>query len=207
MRLLPTEWPDERRFPASVTGATAYVSCSANSPAVHYPDKSWGPREFSYVEIPDNPRSPMYVVEFRHNDRGLPKVEAVALVRGTAGDEVRNVDLRRLRSLDDLAEDAWAAMASRPLFAVADTAEEAEAGLAAAIAAAEPELRRVMRGVRRQGRRRVTADLLAETAQVYRDGRGSGAPTRAVAEHFGLAPSTASLYVKRARDAGEDMGD
>jgi hypothetical protein len=47
--------------------------------------------------------------------------------------------------------------------------------------------------------------MLAEVARVYRENLPTGAPTKAVAEHFGLAPSTASLYVKRAREAELDM--
>jgi hypothetical protein len=59
----------------------------------------------------------------------------------------------------------------------------------------------------RHPRRKVTPDLLAQVANVYRANRPSGKPTTAVREHFDLAESTASLYVKRARDAGLDMGD
>jgi len=206
VRLRANPWPDERRFPVRSPGATAYVACSDTSPVVNYPDGSWGPREFSYVEIPDDPSAPIYVIEFGH-DEGVPKVGAVSLVRRPDGREVRTVDLRALRSVEDVAEDAWAAIAGLPLAAVADTAEEVDANIARAALAAAPDLKRAMRGARRRGRRRVTPAVLAETARVYREARASGAPTRAVGEHFGLAPSTASLYVKRARDAGEDMGD
>ena len=66
-------------------------------------------------------------------------------------------------------------------------------------------MRRTIRGLRQRARRKITPQVLAEVSQVYRENLSTGAPTKAVAEHFGLAPSTASLYVKRARAAGLDM--
>lgn len=42
---------------------------------------------------------------------------------------------------------------------------------------------------------------------MYRENLESGSPTKAVSEHFGKASSTASVYVKRAREAGKDLGD
>jgi hypothetical protein len=56
-------------------------------------------------------------------------------------------------------------------------------------------------------RQRVPNDRLAEVARVYRENKASGRPTKAVGEFFGYPASTASLYVKRARKAGHDMGD
>jgi transposase len=52
----------------------------------------------------------------------------------------------------------------------------------------------------------VTDATLDEVANVYREHAGGGAPTKAVAEHFAVADSTASLYLRRARDAGKDLG-
>lgn len=61
---------------------------------------------------------------------------------------------------------------------------------------------KTFRGLRAQNRRKITDSILEEVARVYRDNRDSGAPTKAVADYLHLAPSTASLYVKRARQAG-----
>jgi len=54
----------------------------------------------------------------------------------------------------------------------------------------------------RQDRRKLSEPVLGEVADVYEAGKATGAPTKAVREHFGIAPSTASLYVRKARDAG-----
>lgn len=58
-----------------------------------------------------------------------------------------------------------------------------------------------VRSARRQGKRKVTDDLLREVAQIYRE-NVNDSPTLAIAAHFGVADRTARLYVRRARDAG-----
>lgn len=57
---------------------------------------------------------------------------------------------------------------------------------------------------RRGGRPRIELDQLAEAAEVYDNAlqRGDSAPTRSVAEHFGMARSTAAKWVMRAREEG-----
>jgi hypothetical protein len=67
----------------------------------------------------------------------------------------------------------------------------------------EPDLAAVAKSVsraRRNTRRQIPDEKLSEVADVYR--ANPTRPTAAVAERFGLALRTASLYVKRAREAG-----
>jgi hypothetical protein len=52
-----------------------------------------------------------------------------------------------------------------------------------------------------RARRRLTDDDLRRVAEIYQQDT-KGAPTRAVAEAFGVAHRTATLYVQRARRAG-----
>jgi hypothetical protein len=52
-----------------------------------------------------------------------------------------------------------------------------------------------------RSRRRLTDEDLRRVAEIYQ-GDTKGAPTRAVAEAFGVAHRTATLYVQRARRAG-----
>jgi hypothetical protein len=60
----------------------------------------------------------------------------------------------------------------------------------------------VRRRTTRRPRRRVTDELLATVARVYRDRVDEGAPTRAVAEEFTVSHSTAARYVAQARERG-----
>lgn len=65
----------------------------------------------------------------------------------------------------------------------------------------------VVKGLRARARRRVDHRLLEEVARIYRANVKSGKPTKAVRDELGLPTSTASYYVRHARDAGLDMGD
>lgn len=200
-------WPDEYRKPINVSGADAYVAFDFSAPRVSQPDGTLTPAQFTYVEVPRDGDSPSYVVDCFHDPTGLPRVSAVHVLRSATGREVRSSDLRRLRNLEDVIQSAWRAASYNPAVTIAETPEEADAAFLTRLAAQPEALKRQVRGLRQQARRRVTPDLLEQTARVYRDARVTGAPTKAVADHFGLAASTASLYVKRARDAGMDLGD
>jgi hypothetical protein len=149
------------------------------------------PKEFIFIDRSAGEHEPYFVLEIMLDDAGVPKVRAVLAHAHDGGREVRTADLRRLRSLEDILEEA-AAMVGRPT--VDEPSAEVEADWR--------QYRQMVRGVRRQSRRRVTPALLQEVADVYHRNLDSGAPTKAVRTHFGLAESTASLYVKRARAAG-----
>jgi hypothetical protein len=156
-----------------------------------YPDGRHLPREFLFVDRSGGPDRPYYVFEIVIGTDGTPRVRSVLVHAHDEGREVRAGDLRQLRSIEEVIEQACA-LAGRP--ALDEPSAEVEGDW--------QSYRRMVRGARRQARRRATPDLLREIAEVYQGAAHTGAPTKAVREHFGIAESTASLYVKRARTAG-----
>lgn len=129
---------------------------------------------------------------------GVPQCRGVLVSAIKGKREVRAGDLRAI-PVEDVLESVSAHMTSR---VIADDqgnvihttgrpfAEDLIRGNVAAV-----------RDARRQTKRKVTDELLREVAEVYRQNLGSN-PTEAVRGHFGVAPRTAGLYVRRARDAG-----
>lgn len=202
MRTIYRRWEDESQESWPVPGGTATLLWSfLGGDRIRIGERAL-PKQFTYVERPDDERLPMYLVECSHTEDGVPIVEAVHVVhRPPNGRDVRQSDLRNLRPLEDVIEEAWTRV-RLPWQEVGDlSAEHLQA-----VGASRAQDRKLLRGLRAQNRRKVTPKLLAEVSQVYRDHAADGAPTKAVAEHFGVASSTASLYVRRARDAGLDMG-
>ena len=197
-------WADEFRRTWRVPDGTAYVVFPLfGGDVVEHDDGTWSPVEFTYVEMPDDPSLPYFVVECEHSERDLlPRIMAVHVIKRPASREVRSSDMRRIR-LEDVIEDAWRQASRRP-----STVQTDDAGPAELLSAAqrEEEIKRTGRGLRSRARRKITDALLEEIASIYHTHLATGAPTKAVGEHFELAPSTASLYVKRARDAGKNMG-
>ncbi|MGY4642804.1 hypothetical protein [Cellulomonas sp. URHB0016] len=207
MRSQFQKYPDHYERPIAVAGGTAFVAYSYSGPKVESPNGTAVPERFSYVETPNDPAAPIYVIECGHDDQKRVRIEAVHVRRRPDGREIWSSDLRRMRSLEDVVESAWLAASFRTGFAIGDSLEEVTDALERAVAIQLADDKRAIRGVRRQLRRKVTPELLAEVAEVYRENLPTGKPTLAVREHFGLAESTASLYVKRAREARLDMGD
>jgi hypothetical protein len=205
MRSRFEEYPDHYQRDIPVAGGTAFVAYSYDGPRVAQPDGTEVPSAFTYVETPADPAEPMYFVECAHDGRGRPRIAAVHVV--SRGRDVYSSDLRRLRSLEDVVEQAWVAAAFRKGSVTGDSLEEVTRAIERIASEQVAANRKNVRGLRRQVRRKVTPELLAEVAEVYRENVDTGKPTLAVREHFELAESTASLYVKRARDAGLDMGD
>jgi hypothetical protein len=127
---------------------------------------------------------------------GIPQVRQVLLLCSPDGREVRQSDLRSV----DL--DLYLEVACQ--LAALHVTEELDAGsITAAHSGAPADLATVARSVsraRRNTRRQIPDDKLHLVAEVYR--ANPGRPTAAVAERFGLALRTASLYVKRTREAG-----
>ena len=200
MRTIYRRWEDEAVEQWDVPGGTATLMWSFLG-GDRVRDGQRVPRQFTYAERPDDKRLPMYLIECAHNEEGVPIVEAVHVVfRPPEGREVRSSDLRNLRPLEDVIEEAWVRI-RRPWQEVGDLSTED----LQSVMAARTEDRRALRGLRAQTRRKITPQLLAEVATIYRENLATGTPTKAVAEHFGVASATASLYVKRARDAGLQM--
>jgi hypothetical protein len=198
-------YPDHYERSLPLAGGTARVAYSYTGAKVEREDGTSTPERFTYVETPADPSAPSYHIECAHDDGGRPRIIAVHIIG--RGRDVYSSDLRRMRSLEDVVEAAWVAISHRDAFVIGDSLEEVSESIERVAAEQMDANRRTVRGLRRQVRRKVTPELLEEVAEVYRANLATGKPTLAVREHFELAESTASLYVKRARDAGLDMGD
>lgn len=203
-----TYWPDARRLDIPIADGTAYVTAPADVEWRLRDDGFHAPALFTYVEVPRDRSTPFYVLECVTDPKGRPELVALHVVkRPKTGREVRSSDLRALRSVEEILEVAGTAVLWRAHFGVADTFEEADAIMDGEHNADAPARRAIVQGLRKRAPRRVTDALLDEVAAVYRDALPTGKPTKAVLERFGFPPSTASLYVKRARESGRDMGD
>jgi hypothetical protein len=169
---------------------------------VRHDDGSWAPSEFTYVERPNDPSKPYFVVECEYSTKDLvPRIIAVQAIHREPGREVRSSDLRSI-SLESALEAAWLKIVQRGRVVQPDEPVDPASALEQIQAGEDRANRKTFRGLRAQSRRRVTDELLREVSGVYERALSSGQPTKAVKEHFGLATSTASLYVKRAREAG-----
>ncbi len=157
-------------------------------------DGEYLPMEWLYLDASGPPGSPIYLLEFRAGDDGVPRPGTVMICAQEGGREVRASDLRRLRPLEQILEESVDLIARGPRVSGDDDGLISPAELAA-----RAGLRRAVRGVRRADRRVFTDERAAEVADVYVANMAGGSPTKAVREHFGIAESTASLYVKRAR--------
>ena len=199
MRSSWTTWPDEMRISWPVRRGTAFVVFPLfTGDRVEHEDGSWTPREFTYVEMPTDEALPYFVMECTCAEDLVPRIQSVQAIGRDPQREVRSTDLRRIR-LEDGLEQAWLRVTRRPSTVVADTATPAEL---LARTPAPLNKRKTLRGLRAQNRRKITDSVHEEVARVYRANIETGAPTKAVADHFGIAASTAFLYVKRARVAG-----
>ncbi len=182
---------------------TAHVVYPWTGERVQQDDGTMTPRQFTYVEIPDDPAQPFVVVECDHRPADLvPVVIAAHIIQGSPhAREVASKDLRQL-DLERAVSAALTTASHQPEKSAPGTLQDL-----AQAASSDRSLKSSVTGLRKRARARVTPDRLAEVAQIYRGARATGAPTKAVAEHFGFPSSTASLYVRRAREAGMDMGD
>lgn len=129
---------------------------------------------------------------------GLPQVTRVLLQAKEGSPTVRTKDLRTL-SVDDLV-DAIVPLFSHPLI------ENEDGSITGTIRMpdSESEHYRAARGALRQaqraGRRKVTPELLAKVADVYR--ANDARPAEAVEDAFGVSPRTAFRYIRMAREQG-----
>ncbi len=203
MRSQYRQWTDPMTDEWDVPGGRAFVvyPLFAGERVLH-DDGSWAPREFTYVEIPADPKAPYFVMECEYVQPDLvPRIIAFQVIQSDPKREVRTSDLRAVK-LEDALEAAWLQVVHRPSTVQPD-ADAGEAVKQAASAAAEAtNPRATFRGLRARNRRRISDEVHQEVAEIYQEAQPQGAPTKAVADHFGVAASTASLYVRRARDAG-----
>jgi hypothetical protein len=197
-------WPTRMEDVWDVPGGQAHVMYPwPLGERVEHDDGTWSPLEFTYVERPSDKSLPAYAVECAYSREELvPRVVAFHVMARDSGREIRSADLRGIH-LEDAVEEAWLRVSRRPTTVHPSDATASEIP--------QPnhrrDMKKTLRGLRRRARSRITPSLHEEVATVYRSNIETGAPTKAVAEHFGVAPSTASLYVKRARDAGKRLGN
>ncbi|PKQ25053.1 MAG: hypothetical protein CVT64_11975 [Actinobacteria bacterium HGW-Actinobacteria-4] len=201
------EWPEPAHKPVPVDEGTAYVSYSEEGQKVTV-NGLRGPRDFTYVEVPAASHLPRYVVECTLEDSGTPRINSVHVQRRDGERDVLSEDLARLRSLEDVVEVAWIALARQNLYVIQDGTDldAVEAELNRLSREQVDSLRRQVRGLRKRPRSRVSDEKLEEVARIYRGSRAGGKPAKTVAEQLGMRPSTASWYIKRAEEAGKDLG-
>jgi hypothetical protein len=199
MRSQWVQWPDAMTMQWPVAGGTASVVYQMfGGDRVENDDGTWSPREFTYVEMPSDATTPYFVLECEYSAHDLvPRIMSFQLIQRDPSREVRSTDLRNVH-LEDALEQAWLKVTNRPATVTENGASPAEMVSSATV---EQDKRRTLHGLRSQNRRKVTPNLNQKVAEIWLADT-TGAPTKAVRDHFGLAPSTASLYVKRARDAG-----
>lgn len=152
------------------------------------------PTRFALVFRPGRGRDePGWMAEFHVRD-GIPQCRHIIVSSTENGREVRTSDLRALH-VEDLLEGASANVAARR---VVD--DEGQARMVRDLGDWQTVVKTV-RAARRNGRRKVTDEMLREVADVYR-ANADDDPMNAVAAHFDKAYRTARLYVKHARDRG-----
>lgn len=153
------------------------------------------PRRF-VATFPDDRGGPELHLRFEMQ-YGVPQCRELHLASGPDHREIRPVDIRTV-DLELYLE------VSCQLIAVHVVGDYPGGGVdvvhshrSADLESVEKRIRRARRNTRRQ----LPDSKLPEIAEVYRTNPGAG--TAAVERHFGLnSRRTASLYVKRARDAG-----
>lgn len=150
------------------------------------------------MEVCSDNGTPDLVLSFEVRD-GVPQCRRAELRSTEDGREVLSSDLRGVK-LEDLLELAVLQVA------MSLTVEHQEGGVVSHMTpiTTEVEARETLtqiRSARREGRRRVTDDLLRDVARIYRENVDSN-PTAAVADHTGRRHRTAALYVQQAREAG-----
>lgn len=197
MRSEYRQWRDEMRVSFPVPGGQAHVLYSLFAgERVENDDGSWTPKEFTYVEFPTKNELPYFVMECDHGADLLPRIVAFQVIAQDSARDVRSVDLRRAR-LEDALELAWTRVTHWP-----SVVSDGVPAVDVRKRLHQAPSRGVVQGLRSQGRRKITDRVHADVARVYREHLETGAPTKAVADYFQVQPSTASLYVKRAREAG-----
>ena len=130
---------------------------------------------------------------------GIPSCQELTLRRTEGGRDVRTDDLRRIR-VETWLENLFSIAALR-----VTNERETDSGTTAVLKAQDyTEQRETLDAVRKaraRARRRLTPELLAEVAEVYRD-NVNDRPVEAVRQRFGGEYRTAAKYVERARKEG-----
>lgn len=152
------------------------------------------------VELTDprDPGAPTLYLRAEMID-GAPQCREIRLTCPEGADQIRSTDLKirmagRWVGVDELVENVVARVVRFRIEPDGSTTEITPWADDLDHASARSTLRKATRA----SRRKPTAQLLAEVADVYR-ANDDGKPTKAVAEHFGIQPRTAALWVQKAR--------
>jgi hypothetical protein len=158
------------------------------------------PNRFT-VTVPPLGDEPEVRAEIEVRGDGVPECRDVRVVSVGAGRRVRARDLRAIK-LDDIIEAGFGQVVWQPA-PLPERMRQHGVDPADWVTGPTPEQAHVaIRDMRQAKRRRVLTDEVLEVvAEVYRANVDRN-PTQAVREHFGCGQSTASLYVKLARDRG-----
>lgn len=143
------------------------------------PEMEFGPRGVHYRQV-----DRLVTYKFEMLD-GVPRCVSVILGSPPGLDEITAQDLRKVQI-------------ENALTAVLDFFAGANAQYPHTYAISR---KAAVDLLRKRKRHAVTEDVLREVAEIYEENI-DGAPTQAVAEHFGVELRTASQRVKRAREAG-----
>jgi hypothetical protein len=199
MRSEYTFWPIHTKKQMRVERGTAWVVFNPTADVVADDDGTTWPREFTYVEMPDDRDAAYFVVELEWTGEPLaPRLLAVQAIARDDRRQVSGVDLRTFQ-LEVAVERACMLAANTPSIVVSDD-HKVPAVDAVGRFKDDAARRRTITGLRRQSRNTMTREVLEQVAAVYRG--NPTAPTKAVKREFGIADSTASSYVKQAREAG-----
>ena len=151
------------------------------------------PRRFVAC-FPDDRGGPELHLRFEVRG-GIPQCREVLLASLPDGREIRQSDIRSA-DLEQFLEVACQMVAPH----ISGLPVLSETGFEHPGVPTHADVARSVARARRNTRRQIPDSKLPEVAEVYR--ANPDRPTAAVAEHFGIALRTASLYVRRARDAG-----
>jgi hypothetical protein len=156
------------------------------------------PVEF-HVDFPGSSGEPSAKATFTVRPDGSVGCVSVSLDAKRDGPEVKpkDLDAARLQLLD------WMQLATMAALQDADGKPVVPADDDKSVAAVEARkaAARSFNEARRKSRRKVTPELLAEVAQLYRDYLDDG-PWQAIQDRYGVSASTAGRYVLLARRAG-----
>lgn len=131
---------------------------------------------------------------------GIPECKEVRITTVGAGRAVRARDLRAVK-LDGLLDTGYGMAALRSTPSPFRDGPRSDGELDWVSGTTARQSRAAFSAARNRKKRSVDDDLLREVAEVYRANLDRS-PTRAVAERFGKAPSTAARYVQSARERG-----
>ena len=168
-------------------GEYALIRVPDDAPYVPIGGDAMLPRQFEVVLRPDE-NGPRHTATFAVIDGRPTCIGAGVFMWAPEDREISTTDLRAVR-IGDMLDHATGWLAAK-----ASTPDPFGWAIG-------PEFRSAATTAVRNARRRVNDDLLREVAAIY-EANIQDAPVAAVEAEFGVSRRTASLYVKKAREAG-----